>query len=376
MDVEHPNWQLAAFLGRVNQYYFTGTMQDGLLLVPRDREPVFVVRRSFERAVAESLFPDIRPMKSFRDAVPAAPTVPEVIHLETELVPLGLIQRFRKHFPCRDVASLDAAIARVRAVKSPYELAIMERAGAIHRRVMEEGVPALLRAGMNEAEFACELYSLLVREGHQGTIRFGMFNVDIAVAQLGFGENSLYPTSFDGPGGCRGICPAAPVLGSRDRRLQPGDLVFADAGCAVDGYATDKTMTYMFGRPLPDEAVAAHRRCVELEHQLASRLIPGAIPSEIYSTIMNSLDPKFLENFMGFGPRRAGFLGHGVGLQIDEPPVLTERFDEPLAEGMTVALEPKKGVPGVGMVGSENTYVVTRQGGRSITGNSPGLILV
>jgi len=144
----------------------------------------------------------------------------------------------------------------------------------------------------------------------------------------------------------------------------------------VDGYATDKTMTYMFGRPLPDEAVAAHRRCVELEHQLASRLIPGAIPSEIYSTIMNSLDPKFLENFMGFGPRRAGFLGHGVGLQIDEPPVLTERFDEPLAEGMTVALEPKKGVPGVGMVGSENTYVVTRQGGRSITGNSPGLILV
>jgi len=376
MDAEIPGWELAAFFGRVNQYYFTGTMQDGLLLVPRDGEPVFWVRRSFERAGAESLFPDIRPMKSFRDAVPAAAAARQVIHLETELVPLALVQRFRKHFTCQEVASLDALIARVRTVKSPYELAIMERCGAIHRRIMEESVPAMLRVGMSEAELACELYSLLVREGHQGTVRFGMFNVDIAVAQLGFGENSIYPTSFDGPGGCVGIGPAAPVLGSRDRKLKKGDLVFVDVGCAMDGYHTDKTMTYMFGRTLPDEVMAVHRRCVELEHRLASLLKPGAIPSEIYARIMESLDPEFLKNFMGFGNRRANFLGHGVGLQIDEPPVIAEGFDEPLAGGMVLALEPKKGVPGVGMVGTENTYLVTPEGGRSLTGSHPGLILV
>ena len=52
MDAENPNWELAAFFGRVNQYYFTGTMQDGVLLVPRDGEAVFCVRRSFERAGA------------------------------------------------------------------------------------------------------------------------------------------------------------------------------------------------------------------------------------------------------------------------------------------------------------------------------------
>ena len=378
MDAENPNWELAAFFGRVNQYYFTGTMQDGLLLVPRDGKPVFWVRRSFERAGAESLFPDIRPMKSFRDAVPAMPAVAarQAIHLETELVPLALVQRFRKHFAGKEVASLDASAARVRAVKSPYELAIMERCGAIHRRIMEDGVPTMLREGMSEAEFACEIYSLLVREGHQGTVRFGMFNVDIAVAQLGFGENSTYPTSFDGPGGCVGICPAAPVLGSRDRKLQKGDLVFVDVGCAVDGYHTDKTMVYMFGRPLADGVIAIHRRCVELERRLASLLKPGAIPAEIYSQTMEGLDPDFLKNFMGFGNRRANFLGHGVGLQIDEPPVIAEGFDEPLAGGMVLALEPKKGVPGVGMVGSENTYIVTSEGGRSITGSSPGLILV
>jgi Xaa-Pro aminopeptidase len=378
MDAENPDWELAAFFGRVNQYYFTGTMQDGVLLVPRNAAAVFCVRRSFERAGDESLFPDIRPMKSFRDAVPAVPatTARQVIHLETELVPLALVQRFRKYFPGKEVASLDGTVARVRAVKRPYELAIMERCGAMHRRVMEDGVPALLREGMSEAEFACELYSLLVREGHQGTVRFGMFSVDIAVAQLGFGENSLYPTSFDGPGGCVGIGPAAPVLGSRDRRLQKGDLVFVDVGCAMDGYHTDKTMTYMFGQLLPDEVIAIHRRCVELEHRLAAQLKPGAIPSKIHALTMGSLDAEFLKNFMGFGSRRVNFLGHGVGLQIDEPPVLAEGFDDPLVEGMMLAIEPKKGVPGVGMVGSENTYLVTPGGGCSLTGDNPGLILV
>jgi Xaa-Pro aminopeptidase len=132
----------------------------------------------------------------------------------------------------------------------------------------------------------------------------------------------------------------------------------------------------MFGRPLPEEAIAAHRRCVQIERELAALLKPGAVPSEIYATVMGGLDPAFLQNFMGFGDRRAGFLGHGVGLQIDEIPVLAEGFDEPLAAGMVLALEPKKGIPGVGMVGLEDTFVVTPAGGRSLTGTHPGLLLV
>jgi Xaa-Pro aminopeptidase len=378
MDAAQPRWEMAAFLGRVNQYYFTGTMQDGALLVPRDGEAVLWVRRSFERARGESLFADIRPMKSFRDAAQAtgAAAPRHAIHLETELVPLAWVERFRKHFPCAEVASLDPQIASVRALKSPYELAILRRAGAMHRRILEDLAPGLLREGMSEAEFACEVYSLMVRQGHQGTVRFNRFNVDIAVGQFGFGENSLYPTSFDGPGGCRGIGPAAPVLGSPERKLRNGDLVFADLGYGVEGYSTDKTMIYSFGRPLSDEAMAAHWRCVELERQLASLLKPGALPSKIYASVIEGLDSEFLANFMGFGSRRSNFLGHGVGLQIDEPPVIAEGFDEPLAEGMVLALEPKKGVPGVGMVGGENTYLVTPQGGVSLTGDHPGPIRV
>lgn len=376
MDTENPSWEFAAIFGRVTQFYLTGTMQDGVLLVPRTDEAVLWVRRSFARAQDESLFPDIRPMKTFRDAACGMGACPATVHVDTEVVPLALLERFRKYFPFRETGSLDTQTAKVRAKKSAYELAIMEQAGRIHRHVLEDCVPGMLREGMSEAELGAEIFCLMVREGYHGIARFGRFGTEMVLGQLGFGENSLYPTNFDGPGGCYGTAPGAPVLGSPDRTLNCGDQVFVDCACGVQGYHTDKTVTYMFGRPLPEEAIEAHHRCVDIQDATASLLRPGTRPSEIYETVLGGLDLGFLENFMGFGDRRAQFLGHGIGLTVDEAPVIARGFEEPLEEGMVFALEPKKGIRGVGMVGIENTFVVTRGGGRCITGTNAGLVPV
>jgi Xaa-Pro dipeptidase len=376
MDADNPGWDCAAVLGRINLFYFTGTMQDGLLLIPRDGEAVLWVRRSYERALDESAFPRIEPMGSYRDAARGSWNLPDTIFIETELVPIALFQRLQKHFPFARALSLDLQVARVRSMKSRYELERMEHAGRIHQRVLEELVPHILTEGMSEAAFGTEVYSLMVREGHMGIVRFGGLGIEIEVGQLGFGDSSLYPTNFDGPGGCYGMGPAVPVLGSRERALAWGDLVFIDNACGVEGYQTDKTMTYMFGAPVPDEAIESHFRCVEIQQEMASQLKPGVKPSDIYINIMDSLSPEFLENFMGFGNRRAQFLGHGVGLLVDEIPIIARGFEEPLKEGMTVALEPKRGMKGIGLVGIENTFLVAPGGGRSITGNSPGLIPV
>jgi Xaa-Pro aminopeptidase len=376
MERSCPDWRMAAFFGRLNQYYFTGTMQDGVLLVPRDDEPVYHVRRSIDRARDESLFSRIELMGGFRDVAAGLKRLPEQIHLESEIVTLALLQRFQKHFPGTGVKPVDQPIAAVRAVKSPFELALMERAGQVHQRVLEQRVPELLREGMSEAELASELYPVMVAEGHQGVARFGMFQSEMGVGLFCFGESSLYPTSFDGPGGCYGMGPAVPLIGSRERKLTRGDLVFVDLGCGVEGYHTDKTMTYLFGA-LPAAAVrAAQEQCVAIQNQVAEMLRPGAVPSRIYSTVMDSLNPEFLRNFMGFGSRQARFLGHGVGLQVDELPVIAKGFDDPLREGMVFAVEPKKGIEGVGMVGIENTFVVTSEGGRSLTGTHAGLLRV
>ena len=376
MDTQNPSWELAVIFSKINLYYFTGTMQEGMLLVPRNNEAIFWVRRSYERAVEESLFPAIKPMDSFKDAAATYKAAPETVHLETEFVPLAMYQRFQKYFPAEQVYPLDAQIAYVRSRKSAFELSVMEECGKIHARVLEEVVPSMFYESISEAELAVEIYKAMVHEGHQGQVRFGMFDTDMVLGHVAFGESSIYPTAFNGPGGNYGMGPAMPSLGSRTRKLKKGDLVFVDIGCGLYGYHTDKTMTYVYDGELPSHAVEAHKQCVDIQNRIAGSLKPGAIPSEIYQNIMNSLSPAFLENFMGFGKRQVKFLGHGIGITIDELPVIAKGFDEPLEEGMVFALEPKKGIPNIGMVGIENTFVVTAEGGKCITGNNPGLKLV
>jgi Xaa-Pro aminopeptidase len=375
MDRTQPGWELTAITGKVPLYYFTGTMQDGLLLIPQDGEAVFWVRHSYERAVDESLFLPIRKMKSYRDIAADMKTFPAILYLETEHVPIAQMQRLQKHLRFRDVKAVDDQVGAVRAKKSAYELALMEHAGKIHRRVLEDLVPGMLVEGMDEVTLTCELYSLMMKEGHQGLIRFGGFN-EMLLGQIGFGTSSLCPTCTDTPGGVAGMHPSVPQMGSPARTLQKGDLVVIDIGCGYRGYQTDKTLSYMFGKAIPEHAIQEHFRCVEIQDKAAAMLKPGAIPSEIYRTIMAGLEPAFLENFMGYGERRVKFLGHGIGLWIDEIPVIAEGFDEPLEEGMVIALEPKKGIPDVGLVGIENTFVVTPQGGRVLTGRSKGLVEV
>ncbi|MCX6236322.1 MAG: Xaa-Pro peptidase family protein [Bacteroidia bacterium] len=376
MDDSCPDWQIAIVFSKINLYYFTGTMQEGVLFIPKSDEAVLWVRRSYERAVDESLFPSIKPMESYRDAAVTMKNLPEIVYLEKEIVPIAILQRFQKYFPFSVIESADLQIGAVRSVKSRYELALMEQSGKIHERVTEKLVPAMLHEGMSELEFFCDLYTAMMNEGHHGVARFGMFDTETILGQIAFGESSIYPTCFNGPGGNYGMSPAVPIMGSRNRKLRKGDLVFVDTGCGVEGYHTDKTMTYMFGKSLPDYAIKIHLQCVDVQNNIAAMLKPGAIPSVIYNDILKELSPDFLENFMGFGTRKVKFLGHGIGLTIDELPVIANGFDEPIREGMVFAIEPKKGIPHIGMVGIENTFIVTPQGGRNITGNHPGLLEV
>jgi Xaa-Pro dipeptidase len=376
MNKQNPSWQYAVIFSKINLYYFTGTMQEGMLFIPRNEEATFWVRRSFERAKDESLFPTIKPMDSFRDAATNMQITSDTVFVETEIIPLAFLQRFQKYFPFKEIRPLDMQIAATRAIKSKYELDYMTASGKIHQRILEERVPAMLKEGMNEAELTGELYKVMLEEGHHGIARFSMFDTEVGIGHIAFGVSSIYPTSFNGPGGNYGMGPSVPLIGSKTNKLKKGDLVFIDIGCGVNGYHTDKTMTYMYGKPIDKEAIKAHYKCVDIQDRIAEQLKPGAIPSVIYENIMNNLSAEFLKNFMGFKNRQAKFLGHGIGLHIDELPVIAKGFDEPLVEGVVFAVEPKKGIENVGMVGIENTFLVTKESGKCITGNSRGLIEV
>ncbi|MDR0406275.1 MAG: Xaa-Pro peptidase family protein [Clostridiales bacterium] len=369
-------WDTLLVTDKINQYYLCGTLQDGLLVIRNNGGVYYFTRRGFERAKLECPLPVVYPMRSYRDAAAVIGGNLGVTYLETEIIPLAMAARLEKHFIMEEVRSADALIASVRSVKSAYERDCTRQAGRLHNDFLTNVVPALLQEGVSEAEFTGEVYRAMLRHGHQGVIRFGMFQTEMPLGQMGFGENSLYPTCFDGPGGMRGMGPASPAIGGRERLLQKGDLVFLDFAYGVEGYHTDKTQVYMFGAAPSEEVAAAHKKCMEIQKEAAALLKPGNLPSQIYADIIGGLDKAFLENFMGFGGRRAGFLGHGVGLRVDETPVIAKGFDAPLRENTVIALEPKKGMAGAGMVGVEDTYLVTPDGGECLTGGGSEIIVV
>jgi Xaa-Pro dipeptidase len=366
----------ALVFNRINQYYFTGTMQDGVLVLRKDGTIVFFVRKSVERARLESPLDLVCPISSYRDMLAKLPAELGSTFIEMETVPLATLERVKKYFNLESIHPLDGIISRLRMVKSAYELDLIQESGRQHRQLMEQVVPQLLKPGISEAEFLAELYASMVKLGHHGVSRFSMPQLEMIVGQVGFGDSSIYPTNFDGPGGMLGMSPAVPLVGNPNRHLKKSDLVFVDIGYGVQGYHSDKTQIYSFGAPPDAAAVKIHQACIDVLNRTARHLLVGAIPAEIYRSVMADLPAALSENFMGFGQERVQFLGHGVGLHIDEPPVIARGFNVPLQANMVLAIEPKCGISGLGMVGVEETFAVTPGGPVCLTGGAREIITV
>lgn len=369
MDAAHPGWEMAAVNHKVAMYYFTGTIQEGVLLI-RPQDAVFWVRRSFERACNESHFSDIRPMHSFREAAAFYGSAPKVMYVETKKATLDWERMLHKYFAFEELGSFDSVLQDLRMVKSEYELKQMEQSGAIHETVLDIVAPKLIYGGISEAQLAIALYSEMVQRGSHGTARFNQALGEEAVGIASFGKSGLVRTGFDGPGGTDGTCIAVQSIGNAFRKLQPGRLVYLDIPCGFDGYHTDKTVVYYYGDLAKDEQskhlIEAQQRCLELEQEVVRLMVPGELIENLYLRTMDKFDNIYGDAFMNGGK----FLGHSIGLVMDEAPAIAKGFKQPLQPGMTFAVEPKIALPGLGMVGTENTYVVTENGARSLTGSS------
>lgn len=369
MDAAHPGWEMAAVNHKVAMYYFTGTIQEGVLLI-RPQDAVFWVRRSFERACNESHFSDIRPMHSFREAAAFYGSAPKVMYVETKKATLDWERMLHKYFAFEELGSFDSVLQDLRMVKSEYELKQMEQSGAIHETVLDIVAPKLIHGGISEAQLAIALYSEMVQRGSHGTARFNQALGEEAVGIASFGKSGLVRTGFDGPGGTDGTCIAVQSIGNAFRKLQPGRLVYLDIPCGFDGYHTDKTVVYYYGDLAKDEQskhlMEGQQRCLELEQEVVRLMVPGEPIENLYLRTMDKFDNIYGDAFMNGGK----FLGHSIGLVMDEAPAIAKGFKQPLQPGMTFAVEPKIALPGLGMVGTENTYVVTENGARSLTGSS------
>ncbi len=348
-------------------FYFTGTLQNAVLWVPASGDAVLAVKMSLERAKAESPLEKIVAMRSYRrlPELLGFAKPPAKIGMELDVLPVSVHSKLAKSIGSLESVDVSTTIRRIRAVKSAYEISQIERAGEIHAEVFAL-VPTIMREGMREIDVVMKLEAEYGARGHAAPIRLRSWNTEFYAGVVSAGVSANAPTAFDGPDGMAGMSPASPQMAGL-REIAKGEPVIVDIVCNHNGYLADKTRIFCIGRP-PEEALKAHELAIEIQKEIGETLTPGAIPEEIYNKAKQRGDASpWAETFMGYGDNQVSFVGHGVGLELDELPVLAHRFKEPLAEGMTIAVEPKFFLEGIGAVGVEDTFVVEKGGGRKLT---------
>lgn len=368
---------------RINIYYLSGTYGQGVLWLPLSDEPVLLIRKGLERARLESAIGSIVGFKSYGElaglCAEAGSPLSKAVAVEKSGLSWQLGELLSARLNGREFVPGDAPIALARAVKSEWELAIMRVCGERHHRSLYEVLPGLLRIGMSEREISHLAWRVFFEHGHMGQLRMGAFGEEAFLGHVAAGDSGNYPSSFNGPLGLRGEHPALPFMGYAGKVWKAGEPLSMDIGFTIEGYTTDKTQAYWAGpkSSIPAGVQSAHSFCVDIQAWVCERLRPGAIPSELYLHAVREAERLgFAEGFMGLGDNKVPFLGHGIGLAIDGYPPIAKGFDAPLELGMVLAVEPKHGIPGVGMVGVENTFEVTASGGKCLTGERYDIVCV
>jgi Xaa-Pro dipeptidase len=355
----------AAFLiYPIDLYYFAGTRQNSLLYIPASGAPVLLVRKSLARARSEATIADIRPFPSSKELPQLFGGAGKKIGLTFDVLPVQQFQFYTKIFAGCEFVDISAANREIRSVKSPWELERLRESGRRLSSIFRQ-VPEFLQEGMRELDLAAEFESRLRKAGGEGYVRMRAFNQELFMGLAVSGASAASPGFFDGAVTGRGLSNASPH-GASEEKIAAGSPVLIDYAGVFNGYIVDMTRIYAIGK-LSDRLLHAFQVSLEIQGYLEQNLKPGMVCEELFFDAAAMAEKGGLaEYFMGPPGENARFVGHGVGLELDEFPVLAQGFKAPLQAGQTLAIEPKFVIPGEGVIGIENTFVVTGAGGEKI----------
>lgn len=366
----------ALMVEKTDLYYLSGTKQDAHLFVPSTESPLLMVRKDFERAVSESPIREIVPLSGYstlpRLIEKGITGFPRRMGLEMDVLPANLYFLYQRLFPNTEMVDISQLIREVRMIKSEYEISrISEAAGMADG--MYEKMPEFLVKAETELELAILVENYYRKQGHPGIVPTRGFNLDAIYGHIMAGENAAVPSNSPGPTGGKGLGPfysQGPGMGE----IKPHAPVLVDYCANLKGYISDSTRIFSLGK-LKDSLKHAHEVMMEVQDAVAQKGLPGEKAEDLYSLALDIVDKAGLtDGFMG-SPKGVPFVGHGVGLELDEWPVIGKGGQTRLEEGMVIALEPKMVFPGQGVVGIENTFVVTGSGMKKIN-RFPDLIKV
>jgi Xaa-Pro dipeptidase len=346
-------------------YYYTGTVADGFLAVPAEGAATLMVRRPQDRLAAAEIpwdpvfYNDFGELPALLDERSVPRTGP--LGLELDVLPTALYLRLQsKIFPGIPIQDISPLIRQQRMVKSAYEIEQIRRAAAILDEAFAT-LPEVLRPGLTELELSAALEYRLRLLGHQGLIRLRNYSLELFFGHVLSGHAGLELAYTDTPSGGLGFSPAFPQ-GPSLKPLSPREPITVDIASCFNGYVADMTRLFVI-EDLPAEAWRAYDLTLELLHYFETEARPGVNPGDLYQGLCSLVEREGLSDvFMGPGPERVSFVAHGVGLELDEFPFITARFPIPLEEDMVLAFEPKFFLPGVGLVGLEDTGRITAKG--------------
>jgi len=350
-------------------FYFAGTAQQAHLYIPAAGQPILMVRKDIARARAESTLEIIVPLASPRQ-------IPDILNeyeypqpaslgLEGDVLPANLYFTYQQIFSNCRILDASIQIRMVRAVKSAYEIELVTQAAARADRVAGCMVE-LLEPGRTEIELAGLIEARARALGHQGFVRMRLCGSEMFYGHLMSGPAAAVPSYLASPTGGIGTSPAF-AQGAGFRKIGRNETVLLDYVFAWQGYLADHTRIFATGE-LPAELERAHAAMLGIQEMIKTAARPGVSGGELYELALARAGEQGLSDFfMGAGDQRVRFIGHGIGVELDEFPFLAKGQQQPLAEGMVIALEPKVVMPGKGVVGIENTHVVAADGLRQLT---------
>lgn len=356
--------------------YYTGTVRPSTLLIG-PREAVLFVRRGLEPARREVRDVRVEAGGGFKRVAEALRTqAPDGgrLGLEMDVLPARLYLRIREVLPEWEPVDISPLILDQRMVKGGPEVASTRQAAAA-ADVGHEAMARLLRPGVTELELAAEVEAAMRRAGHEGYQPLRHPGARGGGVLLMSGENLTVRGGHGLVVTGVGLSPASPYGASR-RRVRPGDLVVLDTGTTCGGYTADESRTYVVGRARPDQR-ALFEVALAAEEAVLGALRPGTPVSEVYAAAQAVVDRGNPPHFPPGSLILPGFVGHGIGLELDEPPVLWDREGMSILSGMVLAVEVEVSAPEVGMMAKiEDTVVVEREGPRLLTQAPRSLIEV
>jgi len=345
----------------VNILYANGSIFSGYYYIPTEGTSIRFVKRPVG-LVGENIA-YIRKPEQLPDLLREyGLPLPKRLMLEGDEMSHGDWMRLQACFEGMELMNGTNDLRKVRSIKTDYEVSLIRSSAEAHVRAYKR-IPEVYRPGMTDNAFSIEIERLMRLEGNLGLFRtFG--DMEAFMGSILTGDNASVASPYDFALGGAGT--VSNPIGAAGLELLPGKSIMIDMAGNFTGYLDDLTRTFSIGK-LSEHAYKAHQVSIDIQLRLMEEMKEGAVCEDLWElSLKMATEAGLADCYMGT-TQQAKFVGHGVGIVINELPIVATRSKEILKANMTIAIEPKFVIKGVGAVGVEDTFLIEKDGCERLT---------